>query len=426
MKFAREDLLLYAVTDRNWLNGQSLYEQVDLALQGGATFLQLREKELDEAHFMEEAIEIQKLCRKYKVPFIINDNVEIALAMGADGVHVGQEDMQAGEVRKKLGPDKIIGVSAHTVEEALRAEECGADYLGVGAVFSTTSKSNVRELSHETLKAICEAVHIPVVAIGGIGKKNIMQLEGSGICGVAVISAIFAQTDIQKAARELLTLSEKVTGRVKIDGAIFDMDGTLLDTMPIWEHASENYLAAKGIAVKEKLSEILFSMSMQQGAAYVKEHYGLSESIEEIVAGTNAIVAEAYRTQAEMKPGVRGFLDKLKKCGVKMAVATSTDRVHVEAALKKNGLYDYFDDIFTCSEIGVGKIKPDIFERALEKLGTKKAATWVFEDALYALKTAKEADFRTVGIYDETSRKEQEKIKGIADIYLQNMVEFPL
>ena len=137
-------------------------------------------------------------------------------------------------------------------------------------------------------------------------------------------------------------------------------------------------------------------------------------------------MAEAYRTQAEMKPGVRGFLDKLKKCGVKMAVATSTDRVHVEAALKKNGLYDYFDDIFTCSEIGVGKIKPDIFERALEKLGTKKAATWVFEDALYALKTAKEADFRTVGIYDETSRKEQEKIKGIADIYLQNMVEFPL
>lgn len=252
-----------------------------------------------------------------------------------------------------------------------------------------------------------------------------MQLEGSGICGVAVISAIFAQPDIRKAARELLALSERITGRAKMEGAIFDMDGTLLDTMPIWEHASENYLAKKGITVKEKLSEILFSMSMQQGAAYVKEHYGLSESIEEIVAGTNDIVAEAYRTRAEAKPGVREFLETLKARGIKMAVATSTDRVHVEAALKKNGLYDYFDVIFTCSEVGVGKVKPDIFDAAMEALGTKKTATWVFEDALYAIKTAKAAGFRTVGLYDESSQKEQEEIKETADVYLQKMKEFP-
>ena len=180
MKFAKEDLLLYAVTDRSWLKGKTLYEQVEQALQGGATFLQLREKELDEAHFMEEAAEIQKLCSQYQVPFLINDNVDIALAMGADGVHVGQEDMEAGEARRKLGPDKIIGVSAHSVEEALRAEACGADYLGVGAVFSTTSKSNVRELPYETLKAICEAVHIPVVAIGGIGKEAGFYCGGKG------------------------------------------------------------------------------------------------------------------------------------------------------------------------------------------------------------------------------------------------------
>lgn len=426
MKFAEEDLLLYAVTDRSWLKGKTLYEQVEQALQGGATFIQLREKELDEARFMEEAVEIQKLCRRYQVPFVINDNVDIALAMGADGVHVGQEDMEAGEVRRKLGPDKIIGVSAHSVEEALRAEACGADYLGVGAVFSTTSKSNVRELPYETLKAICEAVRIPVVAIGGIGKENIMQLEGSGICGVAVISAIFAQPDIPAAARELLTLSEKVTGRVKIEGAVFDMDGTLLDTMPIWEHATESYLVGKGIEVEEKLSETLFTMSMKQGAAYVKEKYGVSESIEELVSATNAIVAEAYRSSAEAKPGVPEFLEKLKQRGVKMVVATSTDRVHAEAALKRTGIYDYFERIFTCTEVGEGKSKPDIYEAALAELGTNRAATWVFEDALYAIKTAKKAGFRTVGLYDETSRKEQEEIRRTADIYLKGIEGFPL
>ena len=143
MKFDREDLLLYAVTDSRWLNGERLYEQVEKALKGGATFIQLREKELDQEHFFEEAVEIKELCARYHVPFVINDNVEIALKMDADGVHVGQDDMEAGDVRAKLGPNKIIGVSAHTVEEALLAEERGADYLGVGAVFPTGSKTDV-------------------------------------------------------------------------------------------------------------------------------------------------------------------------------------------------------------------------------------------------------------------------------------------
>ena len=144
MKFDREDLLLYAVTDSRWLNGERLYDQVEKALKGGATFIQLREKELDQEHFFEEAVEIKELCARYHVPFVINDNVEIALKMDADGVHVGQDDMEAGDVRAKLGSDKIIGVSAHTVEEALLAEERGADYLGVGAVFPTGSKDGCR------------------------------------------------------------------------------------------------------------------------------------------------------------------------------------------------------------------------------------------------------------------------------------------
>lgn len=208
MKVKKESLLLYAITDRYWLNGRTLQSVVEEALEGGATFLQLREKKLDGEHFLEEAKELQGLCRKYGVPFIINDNVEVALAMGADGIHVGQHDMEAGDVRALLGPDKILGVSAQTVEQAVLAEKRGADYLGVGAVFPTGSKDDADEVSHDTLREICEAVSIPVVAIGGISQQNVKQLSGSGISGIAVISAIFAQKDI-KAATALLKETTK-------------------------------------------------------------------------------------------------------------------------------------------------------------------------------------------------------------------------
>lgn len=210
MKVDKKDMLLYAVTDRAWLNGRSLYEQVEEALQGGATFIQLREKKLDEETFLQEAREIKKLCANYNIPFVINDNVEIAIACDADGVHVGQSDMEAGDVRSKLGPDKIIGVSAGTVEQAVLAEKRGADYIGVGACFSTSTKLDASNVALEELKKICETVKIPVVAIGGITKENILELCGTGVDGAAVVSAIFAQENIEKAAKELYDLSERM------------------------------------------------------------------------------------------------------------------------------------------------------------------------------------------------------------------------
>lgn len=203
MNCDKKDLLLYAVTDRHWLNGETLYSQVEKALKGGATFIQLREKKLDEGSFLEEAKEIQKLCKEYNVPFVINDNVEIAKKINADGVHVGQSDMEAQNVREILGDDKIIGVSAQTVEQALLAEKHGADYLGVGAVFKTGSKDDAEEVSHDELERICKAVSIPVIAIGGITHDNVKELAGRGIVGIAVISAIFAQKDIEYATKEL-------------------------------------------------------------------------------------------------------------------------------------------------------------------------------------------------------------------------------
>ena len=179
-------------------------------LEGGATFVQIREKHLDYEAFRAEAKELQALCRKYQVPFVINDNVKLALEIGADGVHVGQEDMEAGEVRRLLGPDRILGVSAQTVEQALLAQEQGADYLGVGAVFPTTSKDDAAEVSFQTLKEICQAVSIPVVAIGGITRENLRFLAGSGMAGIAVISALFAQENITEAAVQLRTITEEI------------------------------------------------------------------------------------------------------------------------------------------------------------------------------------------------------------------------
>lgn len=206
----REQMLLYAVTDRHWLKGQTLYEQVEEALKGGATFIQLREKDLTEEEFLEEAKKIQQLCKKYRVPFIINDNVKLAKEIDADGVHVGQSDMEALDVRAQLGEDKIIGVSARTVEQALLAEKHGADYLGVGAVFQTGTKTDAREVEHSVLKEICTKVDIPVVAIGGITQDNVKELSGSGINGVAVISAIFAQNDIETATAKLKSCVEQM------------------------------------------------------------------------------------------------------------------------------------------------------------------------------------------------------------------------
>ena len=212
MRLDKKHILLYAVTDRAWVGTKSLYEQVKEALENGVTCVQLREKELDESDFLKEAKQISTLCKEYKVPFIVNDNVNIAIACKAEGIHIGQEDMELTNVRKLVGEDMIIGVSAHNVEEAIKAQEGGADYIGIGAVFTTSTKTDVDVLSFETLRSICEAVDIPTVAIGGIKKDNICKLKGSGIDGVAVVSAIFAAKDIATATKELLLEVKKAVG----------------------------------------------------------------------------------------------------------------------------------------------------------------------------------------------------------------------
>ena len=211
MAIAKSTMLLYAITDRTWLGERTLTEQVQDALEGGVSLLQYREKHLEGEAKIAQAKEILALCRKYDVPLIINDDPLLAKEIGADGVHVGQKDMAPEKVRQIIGPEMVLGVSARTVEQALAAQAAGADYLGSGAVFHTGTKGDARALSHEVLREICGSVEIPVVAIGGIDENNIVQLENTGIAGVAVVSAIFSKEDVTKAAR---TLAEIVNSRI--------------------------------------------------------------------------------------------------------------------------------------------------------------------------------------------------------------------
>lgn len=219
MKCDKKHMLLYAVTDSAWVGRQSLAQQVESALKGGVTCVQLREKSLNEADFLKEALEIKALCKQYGVPFFINDNVDVAIHCVADGIHVGQEDMQAAQVRKLVGEHMMIGVSVHSVEEALQAVENGADCLGVGAMFPTATKPDASAVPLDVLRDICQAVSVPVVAIGGIGKANLLQLSKTGVDGVALVSAIFAAEDIEQECRELRTLSEQMVEAGKAHAA---------------------------------------------------------------------------------------------------------------------------------------------------------------------------------------------------------------
>lgn len=216
----KDSLKLYAVTDRSWLKGDTLSHQVELAIAGGVTMVQLREKDLSYDEFLKEAYVIKDICKKNNVIFIINDNVELAREVDADGVHVGQSDLEAGNVRAILGKDKIVGVTAKTVQQAKAAEAAGADYLGSGAVFGTTTKKDAKPMDMQLLKEIVDSVNIPVVAIGGIDSSNAKKLAGTGIAGMAVVSGIFAKGDITKAAKELLAISDSITRGQKLPTAL--------------------------------------------------------------------------------------------------------------------------------------------------------------------------------------------------------------
>lgn len=428
MKDIAESLLLYAVTDRHWEGEKTLLEQTEQVIQGGATFVQIREKNLDDAHFEKEALAMKALCAKYKIPFVVNDNVLLAKKINADGVHVGQSDMAACNVRELLGPDKIIGVSAQTVEEALLAEKQGADYLGVGAVFPTGTKTDAIDVPHDVLMQICKAVKIPVIAIGGITKDNVKELAFTGIKGIAVISALYAQKDIKKAAEELKqkTLEAVFPKKYELSSdsaVIFDMDGTILDSMPYWSNTAERYLEKLGITPEKDLGDKLMNKSLKHGAEYLRKTYSLNKTDDEIIRGIKDEIIDAYESKILPKNEAIHFLHELKARGIKTALATATDRNMFQPAFNRLGLSQYFDYILTCSECNTSKTSPDIYLKAAELMGSAPKNTWVFEDALYALRTAARAGFKTACIYDESSVESKKELQETSSKYFNGFDE---
>ena len=428
----RKKFRLYAVTDSRQLHGRSLPQAVEEVIKGGATMIQLREKDAKDSRLLKLAGDVLSVTDRYAVPLIINDRPDIALQCGAAGVHIGQQDGSVRQIRRMIGEEKILGVSAHTKEEAVRAEQDGADYLGVGAVFPTSTKQNTVSLSPETLREICRAVKIPVVAIGGIRADNIGSLCGTGIDGAAVVSALFASENPKKAAEQLTaSLNAAGIGEVfslssrSVSGAIFDVDGTILDSMEMWRTTGSRFLRKCGVTPPPDIDRLMFQITLEEGASLFGEKFGIEGTPEEIKARVLQMVRDDYRYRLSCKPGVVDVIRELYSAGIPLCVATATDRELILPAFERLGLLPFFREIFTCGELGVSKRSPDIYLRAAERLGTPPEKTLVFEDVLHAVRSAASVGFPVVAIYDKNAEPEKETIRTIASLYLDSFADWP-
>jgi thiamine-phosphate diphosphorylase len=442
-----DSLVLYGVTDRMWLQTpfpaddplgiRQLAANVESCIAGGTTMIQLREKNVAHDQVVAIARAVQAVCSACSIPFVVDDDVDLMLELDADGVHVGQHDCAADEVRRRIGGRKLLGVSVQTPEQAVKAEASGADYLGTGAVFSTSTKPDADTVTAAQLAAVCGAVTIPVVAIGGINNRTVKSLAGTGIAGAAVISALFSAADKTASARNLrsvcngfaetCTVVERAqkaehnralfTARMK--AAVFDMDGTLLDSMPMWHTAGRRFLESRGIPAEPGLWDDIKQLDMEQTARYFMNRYGMKDSIGSIIAGMNRTIFEQYENVLLLKPGVLSFLQELESRSIPVALATATDRVCVEACFNRLGISRYFQSVITCTEAGAGKESPLVYENAQALLGTPRAQTCVFEDAIHAAGTAKKAGFPVCAVYDESSLESQDwfRLQNSADCY---------
>lgn len=419
MKFDKSALLLYAVTDRTWLNGDSLYMACEKALKGGVTLLQLREKDKNEADFLKEAIEIKKLAEKYNVPLIINDNVNVMLKSGADGIHIGQDDGDVNTLRALIGPDKILGVSIQSTNQLTSSVLKNADYLGIGAVFSTSTKLDAVDVSLENLKEIVKKAKLPTCAIGGIGLGNIDKLKTSGINGVALVSAIFNNIDIEARTRILRDKCNSLFLKNNATLMIFDLDGTLLDSMSIWYDLCFNYLKSQKIEnIQEDIHCAVSKLSLEQAILYIKNTYALPKTINEIFNDINHIIFNYYRDSVKLKKGVREYVLEQYKKGTILTIATANTREVAEVALKNNDILQYFSIIKTESDVQASKADSSkIYDTILEELNISKDKAIVFEDSAHCIRTLKRNSYFTIGVEDESC---SEEIGNLCDYFIKS------
>lgn len=420
------DYTLYLVTARQLMSCDSLTEAVEQAILGGCTMIQLREKELSSLEFYNQAVAVKQVTDKYHIPLIINDRIDIAMAVQATGVHIGQHDLPAAAVRKVIGENMLLGVSASSIAEAIQAQQDGADYLGVGAMFPTGTKTDADSVSMEELQKIRAAVSLPIVVIGGINKGNAGRFKPMGIDGLAVVSAIIAQSDIKAAAAELKDLFCGKEKKMDFNAAIFDLDGTILDSMDVWEHIDIQFLKKRNLPVPENYVTEICARSFEEAAQYTIDLFGLQETVEGIIEEWNNMAVEEYSNHVGLLPYALDYLLCLKEHGIKLAVATGLPEKLYMPCLKNNSILELFDALCSTDEVQRGKEYSDVFELAARKLGVAPEHCIVFDDVLPAIKSAKAASMLAGGIYDKYSADQRAEIERIADIYLLNFRQAPI
>ena len=417
------DYSLYVLTDEKLMTTDTVEESVRLALEGGATMIQLREKTLDYNSFLKRAEAIKKITDAYDVPLIINDNVWIAKEVDAAGVHLGNEDMSLEEARSILGSDKIIGVSAHNLEEALNAQKAGVDYLGLGAMVATSTKKEAKVMDFDILVSILNRIEIPCVIIGGISEENLSRWNGLKLSGIAVISAVIGQEDIKEAANRM---GHRFIHSPKISGVIFDLDGTLLDSNYLWRFIDQMFLGKRGLQANREYIQKMSGIGFYQGAVYTKEIFGLPESVEDILKEYFSMALYEYSEKINLKVGAIEVLKFLKEKKIPMAVATMNEERLFMPCLKRLGILDYFDTIFSSNQVNTNKDHPEIYLKAARALGTLPKETAVLEDISVAANTARKAGFLSVGVFDKNGAQKKEELMSVSDIYLENLLEiFP-
>ena len=419
VKVKAEDMQLYAVTDTQWLNGRDFLEVIESVLANGATFLQLREKNATHEEIVAKAKAIKPIAKKYGVPFVIDDDIYAAKEADVDGVHIGQNDASYEKAREVLGEGRIIGMTVKTRQQAENAIRLGADYVGMGAVFHTSTKKDAKDMSRETLLELAGMMEdIPVVAIGGISYDNCDYLKDTGVDGIAVVSAIFASDDCALATRKLFVKTRELFGKKR--NIIMDMDGTLADSMPFWKKSAREYAILRGADIPDNFDEITGVMDLNDYAEYVKNVLGIDTNLEQITEAAVEIMNKHYEKDIPAKDGMTELVTREYEAGSRLVVFTASDRRSVEILLSHLGIRECFYDIYTVYDVGLKKSDKNSYLKVAELAGMKDTSqVWVYEDILRGVKAAKEAGLNVCAVYDEDSAGDWEDIKELADKTLE-------
>ncbi len=420
------NLLLYAITDCDHLTGHALIAYTETLLQNGVTMLQFRDKNRTRSEARKDAQALSDLCKRYRIPFIVNDDVELAREVNADGVHVGQDDASCRIARLKLGPDKLIGVSAHNIEEAEKALADGADYLGCGAVFPSPSKE-ADTMTKETLRAITDAVDIPVVAIGGINLSNVEQLADTGIDGISVISALYRSENPIDVCHSLLAKARDLTGAEApstVSALIVNSDGTLCDTLPAWDKLYPNYLESQGIKPGPDLNQIVQNKTMPETAGYIKHNYSVYDGIVDIIREWEWELYDFYRKEAKRQPGCDELLKVIKDLELPLIIATEASKKLANVLLDATELTSYVTGIVSGVDDRYSRTDTSFFERAAKETTADPEGIWAIEDNLAGIRSAQRAGYHAAAIRNYRHKDSNwEALQAEAEVSFENLKE---